>query len=174
MTDVIIVGGGHNGLVCAAYLARTGLRVLVLERRAITGGAVATEELFPGFHISSCSFTTHILQDRVVADLDLHRHGLRVHRMDPEMLVPFPDGARLLLWRDVAGTRREIEALSPHDAVAYPGWCDLWLRVGRLLDPYFLDERPPTLAELEARLTGTEDGRLLDRLIHAPVREDPR
>ncbi len=171
MTDVIVIGGGHNGLVCAAYLARTGLDVLVLERRAITGGAVATEELFPGFHVSSCSFTTHILQDRVVADLELHRHGLRVHRMDPEMLVPFPDGSRLLLWRDLARVQAEMALLDPRDAAAYPAWCDVWLRVGRLLDPYFLDERPPTLAELQARLAGTDDGRLLDRLIHAPVRE---
>ena len=69
-----------------------GRRVLVLERRSTVGGAVATEELFPGFHISSCSFTTHVLQDRVVADLELHRHGYRVHRLDPELFVPFPDG----------------------------------------------------------------------------------
>lgn len=171
MYDVIIVGGGHNGLVSAAYLARTGLRVLVLERRATVGGAVATEELFPGFRISSCSFTTHILQDRVVDDLDLYRHGYRVHRLDPELFVPFPDGRRIVFWRDPARTQREIARISAHDAESYPAWIDFWLRVARLLNPYFLDDAPPTLAQLVARLAGTEEGALLDRLIHAPVRE---
>jgi len=171
MEDVIIVGGRHNGLVAAAYLARAGRRVLVLERRSTVGGAVATEELFPGFHISSCSFTTHILQDRVVADLELHRHGYRVHRLDPELFVPFPDGRRIIFWRDITRTQREIGAISAHDGASYPSWCDFWLRVARLLDPYFLSEGPPTLAELVERLAGTDDGRLLDRLIQSPVRE---
>jgi phytoene dehydrogenase-like protein len=171
MEDIVIVGGGHNGLVAAAYLARSGRRVLVLERRSTVGGAVATEELFPGFHISSCSFTTHVLQDRVVTDLELHRHGYRVHRLDPELFVPFPDGHRIVLWRDIARTQREIASISQHDAARFPAWCDFWLRVARLLDPYFLDQHPPTLDELVERLAGTEDGRLLDRLIHSPVRE---
>lgn len=171
MLDVVIIGGGHNGMVCAAYLAKAGLDVLVLEQRAIVGGAVKTEELFPGFHISSCSFTTHILQDRVVSDLELHRHGYRVHRLDPELFVPFPDGRRIVFSRSVAATQREIARLSPHDAQNFPAWNEFWLRVGQLLNPYFLSENPPTLAELVERLSGTEDGDLLHRLIHSPVRE---
>ena len=171
MEDGVIVGAGHNGLVAGAHLANAGRRVLVLERRSIVGGAVATEELFPGFHISSCSFTTHILQDRVVADLELHRHGYRAYRLDPELLVPFPDGRKIVLWRDIARTRREISAISPHDSASYPAWCDFWLRVARLLDPYFLDPHPPTLDELVRRLAGSDEGRLLERLSCSPVRE---
>ena len=75
--DAIIVGGGHNGLVAAAYLARAGLEVLVLERRHVVGGACTTEEIFPGYHVSTCSFIVHILQDKIVRDLDLYKHGYR-------------------------------------------------------------------------------------------------
>ncbi|MHC4430103.1 MAG: phytoene desaturase family protein, partial [Planctomycetota bacterium] len=76
--DAIIVGGGHNGLVCAAYLARAGRRVLVLERRHVLGGASVTEELYPGFHFSVCSYVVSLFRPQIIRDLDLARHGLEM------------------------------------------------------------------------------------------------
>src|SRR6516225_9576370 len=81
--DAIIVGAGHNGLVAATYLARAGLDVLILERRHLVGGACATEEIFPGFRVSTCSYMVHGLQDRIVRDLDLVRNGYHVLQYDP-------------------------------------------------------------------------------------------
>jgi phytoene dehydrogenase-like protein len=169
-TDAIIVGAGHNGLVAAAYLARAGLRVQLLERRHIPGGAVATEEIFPGYHVSTCSFTTHILQDKVVRDLELHKHGFRVQPLDPEYFVPFPDGRWMLHWKDPQQTAAEIAKFSTRDAVNYPKWLAFWKRVGNLFNEWFLKE-PPTLGELQERLNGTPDGDLLRQLREWTIRE---
>ena len=81
--SAIVVGGGHNGLVAANYLARQGNSVLVLERRDFVGGACITEELFPGFRVSSCSYICHMLQEKVINDLELRKHGLEIYEMDP-------------------------------------------------------------------------------------------
>ena len=90
--EVVIVGGGHNGLVAAAYLARAGLRVRVLERRSVVGGAAVTEELFPGYRLSTCSYVCHALQKKVVDDLELRKHGFHVDPLEPAMFSPFPNG----------------------------------------------------------------------------------
>ena len=102
--DVIILGGGHNGLVAAGYLARAGLNVLVLERREVLGGACVTEELFPGYRLSACSYICHLLQTKVIEDLELRRYGFAVYHLDPSRFQPFPDGARVLVWDDVSRT----------------------------------------------------------------------
>jgi len=95
--DVIILGGGHNGLVCAGYLSRAGLKVLLLERRDVLGGACVTEELFPGYRYSACSYLCYLLQTKVIEDLELRKHGFEVYHIDPWRFLPLPDGNRLLL-----------------------------------------------------------------------------
>src|SRR5215467_9192782 len=94
--DVVIIGAGHNGLTCAAYLAMAGLRVKVLERRAVVGGAAVTEEFHPGFRNSVAAYTVSLLNPKVVADLDLHGHGLKIVERRAQNFLPAPDGSYLL------------------------------------------------------------------------------
>src|ERR1044072_9811416 len=126
--DAIILGGGHNGLVAAGYLARAGLNVLLLERRDVRGGACVTEELFPGYRFSACSYLCYLLQAKVIDDLDLRQHGFEVIPIDPWRLLPLPDGRRLLLWNDVERTQAEIARFSKRDAANYPRWNAFWER----------------------------------------------
>src|SRR4029079_18308497 len=102
--DVIIVGGGHNGLVCAAYLGMAGLKVKVFERRHIVGGACVTEEFAPGFRNSTAAYTVSLLQPQVIRDLDLFAHGLTIVARRAQNFVPLPDNRYLL----VADDRTEI------------------------------------------------------------------
>ncbi|MEE8508071.1 MAG: FAD-dependent oxidoreductase, partial [Myxococcota bacterium] len=106
--DAIIIGGGHNGLACAAYLARAGMEVLVLERRDLLGGASSTEEIWPGYRISSAAYVLSLMPPEIVAELELERHGYRVSILDPDYWVPFPDGTHLTLWGDAVKTAEEI------------------------------------------------------------------
>jgi phytoene dehydrogenase-like protein len=117
--DAVIVGGGHNGLVCGAYLSRAGKKVLVLERRHLVGGAAVTEELWPGYRLSTASYTMALLQPRVILDLELPRHGYKVLK-PPPMFMPL-EGGRCIVWHDdLARTCEQIAAISPRDAQAYP------------------------------------------------------
>ncbi len=118
--DAIIVGGGHNGLVTAAYLARAGRRVLVLEARELLGGCAVTEEVWPGYRVSTASYLVSLLQDKVVRDLELARFGYQVDAKDPAFFSPFPDGRHLFMWQDRARTLAEIAKFSARDAEAYP------------------------------------------------------
>ena len=124
--DAIIIGGGHNALVCAGYLARGGLDVLVLERRDFVGGATATEELFPGFHVSSCSYICHLLQSKVIDDLEMRKHGFEVLPLDPEPFQPYPDGRRLARWHSLERTQAELASFSLRDAAGRPQWNAFW------------------------------------------------
>src|SRR4051812_32356302 len=99
--DAVIIGAGHNGLVCGAYLAKAGLKVCALERRALVGGPVVTEELWPGYKISVAAFVMSLLQPKVMLDLDLKSFGLEVIPIPPTF-QPFPDGRHLVLWPDTA------------------------------------------------------------------------
>ena len=118
--DAIIVGGGHNGLVTAAYLAKAGVRTIVLEARELVGGCAVTEEIWPGYKVSTASYLSSLLQEKVVRDLELARFGYQVDAKDPAFFSPFPDGRHLFMWQDRAKTLAEIAKFSTHDADAYP------------------------------------------------------
>jgi len=127
--DVVIIGGGHNGLVCAFYLARGGLRVQVLERRAIVGGAAVTEEFHPGFRNSTASYTVSLLQPKVIADLNLHQHGLRIVERKLANFLPLPDGRSLAVGE--GRTKSEVAKFSARDAERLD---DYHRRVGAVAD----------------------------------------
>ena len=131
--DVIVIGGGHNGLACAAYLARAGLDVLVLERREVLGGAATTEETWPGYRISSASYVVSLMPPRVVAELELKRFGYEVSLVTPDYFVPFPDGTSLTLWGDVRRDAANIAKLNERDAAAYVEFDRYFERVAKLL-----------------------------------------
>jgi phytoene dehydrogenase-like protein len=116
----IIVGGGHNGLVAAAYLAGSGRRVLVLEARELVGGCAVTEEIWPGFKVSTASYLASLMQEKVIRDLDLPRFGYVVDAKDPAFFSPFPDGRYLFMWQDRRKTCWEIAKFSQKDAETYP------------------------------------------------------
>src|ERR1700755_2219399 len=117
-TDIVIIGAGHNGLTCAAYLARAGLRVRVVERRKVLGGAAVTQEFHPGFRNSVASYTVSLLNPKVIADLDLHRHGLRVVERKVSNCLPLPNGDS---FSSAPGlTQSEVARFSNHDAMRLP------------------------------------------------------
>ena len=118
--DAVIVGGGHNGLVCAAYLGRAGLRTLVLERRHLLGGAAVTEEVWPGFQVSTASYVVSLLSPRIIQELELRRYGYHVYSLDPAYFAPFPEGSGLLLWEDPRRAAGEIGKINKRDGAAYP------------------------------------------------------
>src|SRR5512134_1642381 len=115
--DVIIIGAGHNGLTCACYLAAAGLKVRVLERRGVVGGAAVTEEFHPGFRNSTASYTVSLLDPLVIADLDLHGQGLTIVERRAQNFLPLPDGRYLLTGE--GRTRSEIAKFSARDAERY-------------------------------------------------------
>ena len=119
--DALILGGGHNGLVCAFYLARAGLRVRVLERRHLVGGAAVTEEFAPGFRNSTASYTVSLLQPKVIADMRLHQRGLRIVERRLSNFLPFDDDY-LKLGGGMARTQAEFARFSVRDADAYPAY----------------------------------------------------
>jgi phytoene dehydrogenase-like protein len=126
--DAIIIGGGHNGLTCAAYLAKAGRDVLVLEQRAQVGGAAITEETVPGFKFSACSYVISLLRPWIIRDLDLMRHGMEILPLD-STFTPYPDGRYLLRDSDPGRTRRNMAEFSKHDAEVYP---QFGLRMGEM------------------------------------------
>ena len=140
--DIVIIGGGHNGLVCAAYLAAAGLQVTVLERRGVTGGAAVTEEFHPGFRNSVASYTVSLLNPRVIADIELARHGLRIVNRPYSNFLPSADGRYLLTGG--GGTEAEVAKFSARDAAALPAYEAQLETIADLLRDLVL-EAPPNL-----------------------------
>ena len=138
----MLVGGGHNGLTAAAYLARGGLRTLVLERRDVVGGCCVTEEIAPGCRASTTSYIASMLRPEVARDLDLAGHGLRMVPCDPALQVPFPDGDVVPWWADRARTVAELTRLSPRDARTFERVDEELKGLARHLQPFFLEPPP--------------------------------
>ena len=132
--DAIVIGGGHNGLVNAAYLARAGKKVLVLERRHVLGGAAVTEEIIPGFKFSVCSYVVSLLRPEIIRDLDLPRHGLEILPLDGTF-TPMPNGDHLWRVNDHGKTMREIRRHSKFDAEAYEEFGKAMLQMCRFVKP---------------------------------------
>ena len=140
--DAIIIGAGHNGLVTAAYLARAGRKVLVLERREVLGGCCVTEEVWPGYKVSTASYVNSLLRPEIIRDLELKRHGFEMIPRSPSSFTPFPDGRYLMMGPDRNLTLREIAKFSPKDAENYPKYEEMLTRVADFLEP-MLVQTPP-------------------------------
>lgn len=165
--DVILAGGGHNGLTCAAYLARAGLRVLVCERRHVVGGPCAEYEYFPGYR-ASITNSPGSLEPKVVADLELERHGLTFTHPDPTLTFPFPDGRAFIGWRDRNRVAEQIRRFSARDVEGYAALFDFLNRFAERLG-VSLFEAPPTLRALASRLETPEDEEAFARVFLGSV-----
>jgi phytoene dehydrogenase-like protein len=167
--DAVVIGGGHNGLVAAFYLARAGKSVAVVERRPIVGGLAAPLEVFPGFR-GAITNTPSGLSPRVAADMALGEFGLVYDRPDPTMIFPFDDGRAFRGWRRPDDVVSEVKRFSEHDAVAYFEVIEYFARLARKLDVSVLEE-PPSLAALVARLQTPEDEAAFAEVMFGSIRD---
>ncbi|MEA2920381.1 MAG: hypothetical protein QOF07_344 [Bradyrhizobium sp.] len=143
-TDVIIIGAGHNGLTCAAYLAMAGLRVKVVDRRKVVGGAAVTEEFYPGFRNSVAAYTVSLLNPQIIADLKLHDHGLRIVERRAQNFLPSPDGSYLLTGEGRTG--QSLARLSPRDADRLDAFSRELEEIADVLRQFVL-RAPPNIVE---------------------------
>ena len=167
--DCIVIGGGHNGLVTAAYLARAGKKVVALERREVLGGCAVTEEIWPGYRVSTGAYLVSLLQERIVRELQLERFGYKVLPKDPAFFSVYPDGRHLFFWQDERRTLAEIAKFSAKDAVAYPKYEGYLERLAVVVESLLLVTPP----ELPPKKPGdfVEYLKLLGKLRHLGPRE---
>ena len=142
MLDAVIIGGGHNGLVTAAYLAKAGRKVLVLERRELLGGCAVTEELWPGYKVSTGAYLNSLLQQRVIDDLELKKYGYHVDPKDPSFFSAYPDGRHLFFWQNREKTLLEIAKYSMKDAANYGKYEDHLERLAQVVEGLLLVKPP--------------------------------
>ena len=140
--DVIIIGAGHNGLVTAAYLAKPGDASSSSNRRELVGGCAVTEEIWPGYRVSTASYLSSLMQEKVVRELELEKFGYVVDAKDPAFFSPFPDGRHLFMWQDRAKTLAEIAKFSERDAEAYPKYEDHLERLAMVAESLLLTTPP--------------------------------
>ena len=172
--DAIVVGSGHNGLIAATYLAKAGKKVLVLERRHVIGGATVTEEPWPGYSISTCSYVCQLLLPEVIRDLDLVRHGYDVRPLDPQYFMPFPDGRYIASFLDGAKTAEQIAKFSKKDVSAYDAYWSMWDRIIARMRP-LLEMPVPDREAVERAFDGPdgeEDWRTLTQRSIAEVLDE--
>ncbi len=169
--DAIIVGGGHNGLVCACYLARGGLETLILEQRSVIGGAAVTEEFYPGFRNSTASYTVSLLNPKVMRDLHLAAHGLRIIERPLANFLPLPDGQYLKVGPNTAATQREFARFSKRDAERLPAYEAMLGNAAQALRRLALTTPPAVGGGLPALFQAAREGRRLWRLPRATQRD---
>ena len=162
--DAVIIGGGHNGLVCAFYLARAGLKVRILERRAIVGGAAVTEEFHPGFRNSTASYTVSLLNPKVIADMRLADHGLRIVERPVSNFLPQDDGRYLKLGGGLERTRAEFRKFSHRDAESLPDYYQALDVVADVLRELALKTPPNAGDGISALIAAARQGRKLSKL----------
>jgi phytoene dehydrogenase-like protein len=162
--DAVVIGAGHNGLTCAAYLGRAGLDVLVVERSEMVGGACVTEELFDGYRMSTAAYSLSLLQPQVIADLGLK---LDVRRRDPVAFAPYPEGGGLLLWGERSRRTASIAELSRKDAAAYDELYALFAEAAQRLRP--LLSYPATRKQVKRAFAASEVSELLERTVEGSI-----
>ncbi|MBB5252861.1 phytoene dehydrogenase-like protein [Sulfurisphaera ohwakuensis] len=149
--DVVIIGGGHNGLVAASYLAKEGLKVAVFERRNVIGGAAVTEELWPGIKVSTASYVFSLFRKKIIDDLRLYDFGLKVYLKDPSLFVPFGKSKSITIWTSTKKTIKEIEKFSKKDAQSYEKFVKI-LEIFSEIADFLILNKPINLSEAEELL----------------------
>ena len=171
--DAIVVGGGHNGLIAAAYMARAGLKPLVLERRAILGGACVTEDIpgAPGYRVSTGAAQSGNLKPEIIANLDLASFGYALLLPDPMAMFPYGDGKALTIWQDRDRTLTEIAAISAHDAAALPGFQADCAAFCHLIEPMLYAEIVPTHGDIARAFSSAGRPELFQSFVIGSIRD---
>lgn len=167
---MVVIGGGHNGLVAGAYLARQGMKTAIIEKRPIVGGAAITEELWPGFKVSRLSYAYSLFLPRIVRELELEKNGLELLSYDPDLFVPFPDGRYMFVWNDDKKTAKEIGKFSAHDAKTYFDYLEFWKNMSLLLGSA-AEQAPPPINQFAGMFESPEAQDLLRYLLFSSAND---